>query len=88
MNLNFSTENVLTDIRPPVLDKDGKHYGRIWAFRDITDRKRAAEQIAEQAALLDKAQDAILVRDLEGKILFWNKGGRAQACMAGLRMRW
>jgi len=42
--------------------------------RDITERNRAEGQIAEQAALLDKAQDAILVRDLEGKVLFWNKG--------------
>ncbi len=58
----------------PVRGKDGKYYGRIWAFRDMTDRKRAEEQIAEQAAFLDKAPDAILVRDLEGKTLFWNKG--------------
>ena len=43
-------------------------------FENITGRKQAQEQIAEQAALLDKAQDAILVRDLEGKILFWNHG--------------
>ena len=41
---------------------------------DITERKRAEEQIVEQAAFLDKARDAILVRDLEGKILFWNNG--------------
>lgn len=58
----------------PVRDKNGKHYGRIWAFRDITERKRAQEQITEQAELLDKAQDAILVGDLDGHILFWNKG--------------
>ena len=42
--------------------------------RDITGRKQAEEQIAEQAQLLDKARDAILVHDLEGNILFWNKG--------------
>jgi len=41
---------------------------------DITDRKRAEAQIAEQAAFLDKARDAIVVRDLGGTILFWNKG--------------
>jgi hypothetical protein len=35
--------------------------------------KRAEEQIREQAALLDKTQDAILVQDLEDKIVFWNK---------------
>jgi len=41
---------------------------------DITERRRAMEQIEEQAALLDKARDAIKVRDLDGHILFWNKG--------------
>jgi PAS domain S-box-containing protein len=41
---------------------------------DLTESKCAAEQIAEQAALLDEAQDAIHVRDLEGKTIFWNKG--------------
>jgi PAS domain S-box-containing protein len=58
----------------PVCGKDGRHYGRIWAYRDITDRKLAEVQIADQAALLDKARDAIVVRDLKGVILFWNKG--------------
>jgi PAS domain S-box-containing protein len=43
-------------------------------MRDITERKLAQEKIAEQAALLEKARDAILVRDLEGRILFWNSG--------------
>jgi PAS domain S-box-containing protein len=52
----------------------GEVTGHVVSIEDITERKRAVEQIAEQAALLDKAQDAILVRDLEGRILFWNKG--------------
>jgi PAS domain S-box-containing protein len=39
----------------------------------IEEIKRAEEQIHEQAALLDKTQDAILVRDLDEHILFWNK---------------
>ena len=41
---------------------------------DITQRKLAEEKILEQAALLDKAQDAIFVSDLEEKILYWNAG--------------
>ena len=40
---------------------------------DITARKRAEEQLREQAALLDHARDAIMVRDLSGQIIFWNK---------------
>ncbi len=36
-------------------------------------RKRAEEKVTEQAALLDKAQDAILVTDLSNRIIYWNK---------------
>lgn len=37
--------------------------------RQDTDRR-----LVQQASLLDKAQDAILVRSLDHKILYWNKG--------------
>jgi PAS domain S-box-containing protein len=38
------------------------------------DRAPAADaRIRHQASLLDKAQDAILVRDLEHRIIYWNK---------------
>lgn len=43
-------------------------------IRDITERKRSEDQLREQAALLNQARDAILVRDLEDRILFWNQG--------------
>ena len=42
--------------------------------RDITKRKFSDERILQQASLLDKAQDAILVCDLNHRIIFWNKG--------------
>ena len=42
--------------------------------RDITERLEAQRTIAEQAALLDEAQDAIVVHDLQGRITFWNRG--------------
>lgn len=43
-------------------------------IRDISDRRRAEQKIREQAALIDIATDAILVQDLESRILFWSKG--------------
>lgn len=58
----------------PFLNEEGKPYQYVAIRSDITERKRAEQQIREQAALLDQAQDAILVRDLDQKILFWNKG--------------
>ena len=58
----------------PFLNAEGKPYQYVAIRSDITERKRAEERILQQAALLDQAQDAILVRDLEQNILFWNKG--------------
>ena len=57
----------------PFVNGQGKPYQYVAIRNDITERKRAEEQLREQATLLDNAQDAILVRDLEDKILFWNK---------------
>ena len=41
---------------------------------DITTRKLAQQTIEEQAALLDIANEAILVHKLTGELLYWNKG--------------
>jgi two-component system cell cycle sensor histidine kinase/response regulator CckA len=48
--------------------------GVVLNSREITTRKAAEEQIREQAALLNKAQDAIMVVDLENRVSFWNRG--------------
>ncbi|BAY32550.1 multi-sensor signal transduction histidine kinase [Nostoc carneum NIES-2107] len=42
--------------------------------RDITKRQQAEQKIREQAALLDVATDAIVVRNIHNQILFWNQG--------------
>jgi PAS domain S-box-containing protein len=57
----------------PFLNADGKPYQYVAIRHDITTRKLAEEQIRRQAELLDQAQDAIIVRDLEDRIIYWNK---------------
>lgn len=44
------------------------------ALSDITAHKRAERDIANKARLLDLSHDAIIVRDMEGHILYWNHG--------------
>ncbi|MEB3217558.1 MAG: response regulator [Nostocales cyanobacterium 94392] len=50
------------------------------SIRYALERKQTEQKIREQAALLDVATDAIFVRDLDKKILYWNK---AAECLYG-----
>ena len=43
-------------------------------INDITEQKRSEEIIKNQAELLNLAHDSIIVRDLDSKITYWNKG--------------
>jgi len=47
------------------------------SIRYAIERKQTEHKIREQAALLDVATDAIFVRDLDDKILFWNKAAES-----------
>ena len=44
------------------------------SIRYAVERKEAEQRIREQAQLLDKARDAILAYDMDGQIVYWNKG--------------
>ena len=54
-------------------DAGGNPVRMAGSINDVTDRKLARQRLLEQAALLDKAQDAIFVMDLEGRVHFWNR---------------
>jgi PAS domain S-box-containing protein len=44
------------------------------AIIDLRERKRHEQQLTEQARLLDLSNDAIIVRDANDRITYWNKG--------------
>ena len=60
-----------------VRDHDGNPLYFIKQVQNITESRLANEKIAQQAALLDKTNDAIVLCNMEGRILFWNKGAEA-----------
>src|ERR1700736_578199 len=51
------------------------HRARVVLVKDITERKRTQERLQEQADMLDRAHDAIIVRNFDDRrIVFWNSG--------------
>jgi len=58
----------------PIKGEDGRITRWFGTNTDITERKQAAEEIAEQARLLDLSNDAIIVRGMDGRIRYWNQG--------------
>jgi PAS domain S-box-containing protein len=56
----------------PMRDPNGTIVGASKIVRDISERKRADEALAEQAKILDLAQ--VMVRDMTGRILRWSRG--------------
>lgn len=58
----------------PLRDEDGKVIGASKVAREIGERKLTQRALAEQARLLDLSNDAILARDSEDRITYWNGG--------------
>jgi PAS domain S-box-containing protein len=61
----------------PLHDQGGAVRGAVGAFFDVTGRKQLEDLLRERADLLELATEAIIVRDLDGLLLFWNSGAEA-----------
>ena len=53
--LELIDDRIIDRYSAPVLSADGKYYGRIWVYRDITGRKAVEKQAAEQMELMTMA---------------------------------
>jgi PAS domain S-box-containing protein len=52
----------------------GKTVGRVWSFRDVTDRRLMEMTMKRQARTFDHIFDGVIVTDLDGRIVDWNPG--------------
>jgi PAS domain S-box-containing protein len=70
------TELPIDDSASPIRDESGVMVGAVLVFRDVSERKRAEEDRARLAAIVESSDDAILSKSLEGIILSWNVGAQ------------
>jgi PAS domain S-box-containing protein len=66
----------------PVDDRDGRHHGRVWFFRDVSAERRAESELRESrdqlAVILREVADGITVLDPSGRIIFANAAAARQ----------
>jgi PAS domain S-box-containing protein len=60
--------------KAPYRDHRGKVAGIIGVARDITERKKTEEALRLRAGLLDLSYEPIFAWELEGDIVYWNRG--------------
>ena len=67
-------ERPIDDSGAPIRGPRGSLLGVVLVFRDVTERRRAEENRARLAAIVDSSEDAIIGKTLDGIITSWNQG--------------
>ena len=57
----------------PVIDKTGVYYGRIWTFRDITQRKRNEDVLQQLSLAVEQSPVSVVITDPKGNISYVNR---------------
>jgi PAS domain S-box-containing protein len=63
---------------------EGRSVGRVWSFRDVTERKRMEKNQQIFASLVEHSTDLIGIASLDGKVLYMNKVGQEMAGLGGM----
>jgi PAS domain S-box-containing protein len=58
----------------PVLNQDNSIREWLGVHTDITERKQAEIKLQQTLEILDSASDSIIIRDMDDRIVYWNKG--------------
>ncbi len=70
--IELANGTVLDRYSSPVTGSNGQHYGRIWTFRDITERKRNENKLRQLSAAVEQSPVSVVITDVQGSISYVN----------------
>ena len=71
--IEFKDGRVFDRYSAPVVDGDSNYYGRIWTFRDVTERKKAEDTLRQLSAAVEQSPASIVITDPLGNITYVNR---------------
>jgi len=57
----------------PVRGSDGQYFGRIWTFRDITERRRSEDALRQLSTAVEQSPVSVVITDAQGDITYVNR---------------
>jgi PAS domain S-box-containing protein len=70
--IEFKDGTILDTYSAPAIGQDGKHYGRIWTFRDITERRRDEDVLRQLSLAVEQSPVSIMITDPQARITYVN----------------
>lgn len=70
--LRFKNGQIFERYSAPLVDSRGGYRGRIWYFRDVTDRKRKEDVLRRLSSVVEQSPVSVVITDLQGDITYVN----------------
>lgn len=64
---------ILDRYSSPVTAAEGQYYGRIWSFRDMTERRRHEDTLRQLSAAVEQSPVSVVIADTHGDIRYTNR---------------